>query len=59
MIEFSEHAKERMKRGKVTRDEVIEVMTNPDDVLLDTATGYFVAIRRKGSRYLVVALRQL
>lgn len=54
MIEFSEHAEDRVKRRKITKDKVIRALKNPDEVLLDTATGYFVAVSRKEDRYLVV-----
>ncbi len=55
MIEFSDHAEDRLKRRKITKEEVIKAIKDPEETLLDKATGYFIAIRRKEDRYLVIA----
>ncbi len=54
MIEFSEHAIARMNRRKVSKVEIIETLGNPDDVLFDIQTGYFIAIRKRNGKWLIV-----
>ncbi len=43
-----------MRRRGVSKDEVIEAVRNPEDVLLDTSTGYLIATCKKEGRYLLV-----
>jgi len=42
------------RRRGVSKDEVIEAVKNPEDVLLDTSTGYLIVPRKKEDRYLLV-----
>ncbi|WP_290624564.1 DUF4258 domain-containing protein [Archaeoglobus sp. UBA230] len=53
-MKFSEHAIDRMRRRKVGEAEVREVLNDPDDVFLDVHTGYFVAVRKKDGKWLIV-----
>jgi len=53
-MKFSEHAIDRMKRRKVGEAEIREVLNDPDDVFLDVHTGYFVAVRKKDGKWLIV-----
>jgi len=46
MIEFTRHAEEKLKERGITKDGVIDVITNPDEVLFDTVKGNLVAIRK-------------
>ena len=50
MIEFTRHAEEKLRERRITKDEVIDVITNPDEVLFDTVKGNLVAIRTKPIR---------
>ncbi len=54
MIEFTRHAEEKLKERGITKDEVIDVITNPDEVLFDTVKGNLVAIRKINDYYLIV-----
>ena len=53
-MRFSDHAIDRMRRRKVTEAEVRETLNNPDDMFLDVHTGYFVAVRKKDGKWLIV-----
>ncbi len=46
MIEFTRHGEEKLKERGITKDEVVGVITNPDEVLFDTVKGNLVAIRK-------------
>ena len=50
MIEFTKHAEEKLRERRITKDKVIDVITNPDEVLFDTVKGNLVAIRTKPIR---------
>ena len=54
MIEFTKHAEEKLKERGITKEEVIDVITNPDEVLFDTVKGNLVAIRKVNDYYLIV-----
>ncbi len=54
MIEFTKHAEEKLKERGITKEEVINVITNPDEVLFDTLKGNLVAIRKINDYYLIV-----
>jgi len=54
MIEFTKHAEEKLKERGITKEEVIDVITNPDEVLFDTIKGNLVAIRKINDYYLIV-----
>lgn len=54
MIKFTKHAEEKLKERGITKEEVIDVITNPDDVLFDTIKGNLVAIRKVNDYYLIV-----
>ncbi len=53
MIEFTRHAEEKLKERGITKDEVIDVITNPDEILFDTIKGNLVAIRKINDYYLI------
>ncbi len=53
-MELSDHAIDRMKRRKVSKEEIKETLENPEDVLFDTQTGYFIAIRKRNRKWLIV-----
>ncbi len=53
-MELSDHAIDRMKRRKVSEEEIRETLENPEEVLFDTQTGYFIAIRRRNRKWLIV-----
>jgi len=44
-IVFTEHALRRMEERGVTREDVYEVLGEPDELLLDTETGRLVAVK--------------
>ncbi len=54
MIEFTPHARERMEKRSVTENEVKDTLENPDELLYDTKTGNFIAIKEQENRYLIV-----
>ncbi|WP_456478585.1 DUF4258 domain-containing protein [Geoglobus ahangari] len=54
MIEFTPHARERMEKRSVTEDEVRDALENPDELLYDTKTGNFIAVKEQESRYLII-----
>ncbi len=54
MIEFTKHAEKKLKERGITKSEVTDVITNPDEVLFDTVKGNLVAIRKINDYYLIV-----
>ncbi len=54
MIKFTKHAEEKLRERKITKDEVIDAITNPDEVLFDTVRGNLVALRKINDYYLIV-----
>lgn len=53
-VVISEHALERMRKRKVSEEEVMEVLENPEEIFYDTQTGYFVAVRKRNRKWLIV-----
>ncbi len=53
-MKFTDHAIDRMKKRKVTEAEVREALSNSEDLFLDVHTGYFVAVRKKDGKWLIV-----
>ena len=44
-VVFTRHALRRMEERGVTREEVYEVLGEPDEVLLDTETSRIIAVK--------------
>lgn len=44
-IVFTRHALRRMEERGVTRENVYEALGEPDELLLDTETGRFIAVK--------------
>jgi len=55
IIEFSTHAKKRLKIRGIAESDVISTLKNPDKVLFDEETGNFIAIKKINGMILVVA----
>ena len=53
MIEFTKHAEEKLKERGITKSEVTDVITNPDEVLFDTVKGNLVAIRKINDYFVI------
>lgn len=54
-IEFSPHAKKRLKIRGIAEAKVISSLKNPDKVLFDEDTGNFIAVKKINDKILVVA----
>ena len=52
-IEISLHAKKRMSERGISDELTVETLKNPDEILLDTETGYFIAVKHVGAYMLV------
>jgi thymidylate kinase len=48
------HALERIRKRKVSEEGVRDALENPDEIFYDTQTGYFVVIRKRNSKWLLV-----
>jgi len=53
MIKLSKHAKEQIKVRKITLEEIINCLKDPDDVLYDVKENTFVSIKRLNGKILV------
>ena len=53
MIIFT-HAEEQMRIRKIDKKEVIDALSNPDDLLYDVLEKTFVAVKRLNRKYLIV-----
>ncbi len=53
MIEFTKHAEKKLKERGITKSEVTDVITNPDEVLFDTVKGNLVAIRKINDYFVI------
>ena len=54
MIIFTQHAEEQMRIRKIDKNEVINALHNPDDLLYDVLEKTFVAVKRSNGKYLIV-----
>ncbi|WP_197030947.1 hypothetical protein [Archaeoglobus fulgidus] len=45
---------ERIRKRKVSEEGVRDALENPDEIFYDTQTGYFVVIRKRNSKWLLV-----
>ena len=54
MIIFTQHAEKQMKIRKIDKNEVIDALNNPDDLLYDVLEKTFVAVKRLNGKYLIV-----
>jgi len=53
MIKLSKHAREQIKVRKITLEEIINCLKDPDDVLYDVKENTFVSIKRLNGKILV------
>ncbi len=53
-ITFTKHARERLQERSINEADVIEAVTNPDEVLFDSERGNLVAVKRFKRMYLIV-----
>ncbi len=53
-ITFTKHARERLQERNIDEAEVIETITNPDEILFDSERGNLVAVKGFGDTYLIV-----
>lgn len=54
MIVFTQHAEEQMRIRKIDRNEVIDTLNDPDDLLYDVLEKTFVAVKRLNGKILIV-----
>jgi len=54
-IEISPHAKRRLKVRTIPENLVADAVKNPDSVLYDRRSGYFIAAKKIEERLLIVA----
>jgi len=54
MIIFTQHAEEQMRIRKIDKNDVIDTLNNPDDLLYDVLEKTFVAVKRLNGKYLIV-----
>ena len=54
MIILTQHAEEQMRIRKIDKNEVIDALNNPDDLLYDVLEKTFVAVKRLNGKYLIV-----
>ena len=54
MVNFTRHAEEQMKVRKIDKNEVIDTLNEPDDVLYDVLEKTFVAVKQLNAKFLVV-----
>jgi len=53
-IEFSPHAKKRIRIRGIAEADVISALKNPDKILFDEDTGNFIAVKKINDKILVV-----
>jgi len=54
MIVFTQHAEEQMRVRKIDKNDVINTLINPDDLLYDVLEKTFVAVKHLNRKYLIV-----
>jgi len=54
-IEISPHAKRRLKVRTIPENLIADAVKNPDSVLYDRKSGYFIAVKKVEERLLIVA----
>ncbi len=53
-IQFTDHARMRLREREIPEQDVIETVKNPDEVLFDADKGNLVAVKKVGDMYLIV-----
>jgi len=54
-IEVSPHAKRRLAVRMISEDLVYDTIRNPERVLFDKESGYFIAVKKVNDKFLIVA----
>ena len=54
-IEISIHARRRLAIRRISEDSVLNTLRNPDNILFDENTGYFIAVKKINDRLLIIA----
>ncbi len=53
-IQFTDHARMRLREREIPEQDGIETVKNPDEVLFDADKGNLVAVKKVGDMYLIV-----
>ncbi len=53
-IQFTDHARMRLREREIPEQDVIETVKNPDEVLFDADKGNLVAVKKVGDMHLIV-----
>lgn len=54
-IEISSHTKMRLDTRMISEDLVFNTIENPDRVLFDKESGYFIAVKKIDNKLLIAA----
>ncbi len=54
-VEISPHAKKRLAMRKIPESLILNTLENPDNIMFDEKTGYFIAVKKTDDNLLVVA----
>ena len=54
MIDVSDHAKDRLRRRRIDLSEVIDCLSNPDEIFYDVKEKTFVAVKFLNGKILVI-----
>ncbi|WP_456469230.1 DUF4258 domain-containing protein [Archaeoglobus sp.] len=53
-IQFTDHARMRLREREIPEQDVIETVKNSDEVLFDADKGNLVAVKKVGDMHLIV-----
>ncbi len=54
-VEISAHARRRLVIRGISENTVLNTLRNPDNILFDEETGYFIAVKKINNKLLIVA----